>query len=304
MLGWPKKTQANGMLGLDITNGQVHMVSANLVKSRPNLLSSKRLDLPSDAFDIDGIANHELLQALLAPELSQYANQAIAISLNNSLLQQRQIQCDADLSEEDIEENVALEIERQFGFNVDDSYFDFSTLGVNPDDENLLNIQVVACLQQTVNDRYQWLAALDYPLQLIACNDNVLGNLLHHQAQDEAATVGIINFTPNNAELVINGVDYQLHDNLTLDDGDDAMQSVESLISLAGAQRGDVQLDTLWLSGNIMPQNVDLVSLSDALACETKIIYPFQHWSTPSTAPVNKQGYTLAAATVWEALLR
>lgn len=141
------------VMGVDISASAVKLVELSKKKSGYALNAFANIPLPRDAIVentvIDSIA---VSQALLdAVEISGAKTKNVAIAVSGNALIIKVIQVPST-TEFDLEAQITFEADQHVPFDIEDVYSDFQILGENEDDPEVMDVVLVACKREIIDD--------------------------------------------------------------------------------------------------------------------------------------------------------
>jgi type IV pilus assembly protein PilM len=148
-----KKTQT--VLGLDISSSSVKLLELSRSGNRYKVESYAVASLPANAVvekninDVEGVG--ESIQKVLTNAKSKQKNVAVAVS--GSAVITKIIEMDADLTEDQMESQIAVEADQYIPYPLDEVAIDFEVQGASERDEELVDVLLAACRKENVDLR-------------------------------------------------------------------------------------------------------------------------------------------------------
>lgn len=148
-----KKTQT--VLGLDISSSSVKLLELSRSGDRYKVESYAVASLPANAVvekninDVEGVG--ESIQKVLGNAKSKQKNVAVAVS--GSAVITKIIEMDADLNEDQMESQIAVEADQYIPYPLDEVAIDFEVQGPSERDEELMDVLLAACRKENVDLR-------------------------------------------------------------------------------------------------------------------------------------------------------
>jgi type IV pilus assembly protein PilM len=141
------------VIGVDISATAIKLIELSKKKSGYALKAFANIPLPRDAIVentvIDSIAvSQALLDAVEASD-SKTKHVAIAVSGNAVIIKVIQVPTTTEL---DLEAQIAFEADQHVPFDIEDVYLDFQILGSTEEDPEMMDVVLVACKREIVDD--------------------------------------------------------------------------------------------------------------------------------------------------------
>lgn len=142
-----------GLIAVDLSSTAIKLVELSKVRSGYELTSMAVVPLSRDAIVentvIDSMA---VSQALLdAVEIARPSTRRIAFSIsgNSVIIKTAQV---ANMTEFEFESEVEFEADQHVPYDIDDVYLDFQILGESKEDPEMMDVVLVACKREVVDD--------------------------------------------------------------------------------------------------------------------------------------------------------
>ncbi|MDQ7003881.1 MAG: type IV pilus assembly protein PilM [Ghiorsea sp.] len=141
------------LIGVDISATAIKLIELNKKKSGYVLQSFANVPLPRDAIVentvIDSIAVSQALLDAIEESGTAMKNVSLAVSGNALIIKIIQVPV---TSEFDLEAQISFEADQHVPFDIEDVYSDFQILGANEDDPEMMDVVLVACRREVVDD--------------------------------------------------------------------------------------------------------------------------------------------------------
>jgi type IV pilus assembly protein PilM len=214
-------SKSEGMMGIDISSTGIKLVELGKTRSGYELKSLAVVPLPRDAIVENTIIDSMAVsQALLdAIELARPSsrNAAIAVSGNAVIIKTVSMHT---ATEFELETQIEYEADQHVPYDIDDVYLDFQIQGESADDPNSMDVVLVACKREVVEDYQLVLSEAGITAKCVDCAVFALENAAEltdeHNVIDSASQVlpdedaevhALINIGANliNINVLING---------------------------------------------------------------------------------------------------
>jgi len=143
----------DSVIGVDISATAIKLVELSKKKSGYELKGFANVPLPRDAIVentvIDSIAVSQALLDALEEAGSKTKNVAIAVSGNAVIIKVIQVPTTTEFN---LESQIMFEADQHVPFDIEDVYSDFQILGDNEGDPELMDVVLVACKREIVDD--------------------------------------------------------------------------------------------------------------------------------------------------------
>lgn len=165
------------VMGIDISATAIKLVELAKTKKGYALKAFANVPLPRDAIVentvIDSIAVSQALLDALDEARTKTRNAAIAVSGNAVIIKVVQI---PTTTEFDLEAQIAFEADQHVPFDIDDVYLDFQILGETEDDPANMDVVLVACKREVVDDYQLVLSESGLSTSIVDCTVFALEN--------------------------------------------------------------------------------------------------------------------------------
>jgi len=143
----------DAVMGVDISATAIKLVELSKKKSGYVLKAFANIPLPRDAIVentvIDSIAVSQALLDAIEESGTTTKNVSIAVSGNALIIKVIQV---PTTTEFDLEAQISFEADQHVPFDIEDVYSDFQILGANEDDPEMMDVVLVACKREIVDD--------------------------------------------------------------------------------------------------------------------------------------------------------
>ena len=141
------------VIGVDVSATAIKLVELSKKKKGYSLTAFANIPLPRDAIVentvIDSIAVSQALLDAIEASGTKIRNTAIAVSGNALIVKVIQVPSTTEL---ELESQIMFEADQHVPFEIDDVYSDFQILGENEDDPEMMDVVLVACKREIVDD--------------------------------------------------------------------------------------------------------------------------------------------------------
>ena len=143
----------DAVMGVDISATAIKLVELSKKKSGYALKAFANIPLPRDAIVentvIDSIAVSQALLDAVEMAGSKTKHVAIAVSGNAVIIKVIQV---PTTTEFDLEAQITFEADQHVPFDIEDVYLDFQILGLSEDEPEMMDVVLVACKREIVDD--------------------------------------------------------------------------------------------------------------------------------------------------------
>ena len=140
-------------MGVDISATAIKLIELSKTKKGYELKSFANVPLPRDAIVentvIDSIAVSQALLDALEEAQVKTRNVAIAVSGNAVIIKVIQV---PTTTEFELESQISFEADQHVPFDIEDVYLDFQILGATEEDPEMMDVVLVACKREIVDD--------------------------------------------------------------------------------------------------------------------------------------------------------
>ncbi|ATX78965.1 type IV pilus assembly protein PilM [Mariprofundus aestuarium] len=213
--------RSEGVVGVDISSTGIKLVELSHSGSGYELTSLATVPLPRDAIVentiIDSTAVSQALIEAVNTAKPSTKNVALAVSGNAVIIKTIAI---PTVSEFELEAQIQFEADEHIPYDIDDVFLDFSIQGMTADNPELMDVVLVACKREVVEDYQMVLAEAGLTAKCVDCAVFALENAAEETGgyaaskggaqllEDEDADVhALINIGANmmNINVLING---------------------------------------------------------------------------------------------------
>jgi len=213
--------KSEGMMGIDISSTGIKLIELSGSRSGYELSAMATVPLPRDAIVentiIDSTAVTEALIEAVKTAKPSTRNVALSVSGNAVIIKTITVPA---TNEFDLETQIDFEADQHVPYDIDDVFLDFQIQGVSADDPEEMDVVLVACKREVVEDYQLVLSEAGLNARCVDCAVFALENAAevtdqHHVADeseyllpDENADVhALINIGANmmNINVLING---------------------------------------------------------------------------------------------------
>lgn len=179
-----KQRRHQRVMGLDLDDTQAHLLIAGKASPFAQLLALNTIDYADDML-LQGVATQpEKLAHSLRPTLTAYPIDSVALYIADEFIISDMITTPSDLTDEDLEAYITLELESRLSLSVAEIYFDFTAA------ENHSNDYIfVACNRKIVDSRIETMKMLGLSVNLVGIEKFLLANLHTRYQQHDLSTV-------------------------------------------------------------------------------------------------------------------
>ena len=143
----------DAVMGIDISATAIKLVELSKKKRGYELKAFANIPLPRDAIVentvIDSIAVSQALLDAIEASGTTTRNVSIAVSGNALIIKVIQV---PSTTEFELESQITFEADQHVPFDIDDVYSDFQILGENEDEPEQMDVVLVACKREIVDD--------------------------------------------------------------------------------------------------------------------------------------------------------
>ena len=143
------------LLGLDVSSSAVKLIELSRSGGRMRVESYAVVPLPVGAVVENSIADTELvggaIKRVVAKAKTKTKNAAMAVA--GATVITKVIQMPIGLSDAEMESQIALEVDQYIPYPLDEVAIDFRVLGLNPSNDNQVNVLLAGCRREQVEAR-------------------------------------------------------------------------------------------------------------------------------------------------------
>ena len=163
-------SRSEGVIGVDISSTGIKLVELSHSGSGYELTSLAMVPLPRDAIVentiIDSTAVSEALIEAVNIAKPSTKNVALAVSGNAVIIKTIAI---PTVSEFELEAQIQFEADEHIPYDIDDVFLDFSIQGMTADNPELMDVVLVACKREVVEDYQMVLAEAGLTAKCVDC---------------------------------------------------------------------------------------------------------------------------------------
>jgi len=164
-------------MGIDISASAIKLVELSHTRSGYELKALANIPLPRDAIVentvIDSIAVSQALLDALEEAQTDTRNVALAVSGNAVIIKVIQVPM---ATEFELESQIEFEADQHVPFDIDDVYLDFQILGETEDDPEHMDVVLVACKREIIDDYQLVLSEAGLKTTCVDCSVFALEN--------------------------------------------------------------------------------------------------------------------------------
>jgi type IV pilus assembly protein PilM len=200
-------SKSAGMMGIDISSTGIKLVELSLSRSNYELKSLALVPLPRDAIVENTIIDSGAIsQALLeAVKIARPGTRNVALAVSGNAVIIKTVSMPT-VTEFELEAQIKYEADQYVPYDIDDVFLDFYIQGVSADDPELMDVVLVVCKRDVVEDYQLVLSEAGLNAKCVDCAVFALENAA--ELLDEHADVhALINIGANmmNINVSING---------------------------------------------------------------------------------------------------
>jgi len=164
-------------MGIDISSTGIKLVELKKIRSGYELASMASVALPRDAIVENTIIDSTAVSNALmeAVELAKPATKNVALAVSGNAVIIKTIQV-AATTEFELEAQIEYEADQHVPYDVDDVFLDFHIQGISADDPEQIDVVLVACKREVVEDYQLVLNEAGLHAQCIDCGVFALEN--------------------------------------------------------------------------------------------------------------------------------
>ncbi|ABW66143.1 type IV pilus biogenesis protein PilM [Desulfosudis oleivorans] len=192
------------LVGLDIGSSVVKVAEVAVSSSGRSLLRFGTLEMPAGAIVEEGIKDPEVVAATIKELFSLYniKEDRVAISIGGYSVIVKKINVQS-MSEEQLQEVIAVEAEQYIPFDINNVNLDFQILGDNDQNPNQIDVMLVAAKKETVNDYLNVIDIAGLTPVIIDVDAFALQNIYEVNYEAEENCVALIDIGANKTSLNI-----------------------------------------------------------------------------------------------------
>ncbi|RME83462.1 MAG: type IV pilus assembly protein PilM [Zetaproteobacteria bacterium] len=158
------------MVGLDISSSSIKLVELARTRKGYALKALAHVALPREAIVENSIMDTTAVQQALldAVEIGRPSTRNVAVALAGNAVIVKAVQMPV-ASELELEGRIEFEADQHIPFSMDEVYLDFQILGPSREDEGSMDVLLVACKREVVDDLQIVLHDAGLELKLVDC---------------------------------------------------------------------------------------------------------------------------------------
>jgi len=213
-------SKKDGLIAIDISATGVKLVELSAVHSGYALQSMAVVPLPRDAIVentiIDSMAVSQALLDAVEAAKPNARRAVIAVSGNAVIIKVIQV---PTTTEFELESQIEFEADKHVPYDIDDVYLDFQIMGADPEDPEMMDVVLVACKREIVDDYQLVLSEAGIETKCVDCAVFALENaaeimglldadvVVESFEEDEGQAIALINIGANlvNVNIIKNG---------------------------------------------------------------------------------------------------
>lgn len=195
-------SKSGSLLGVDIGSTSIKLVQLSRSRAGYKLVAFAMVPLPRDAIVentvIDSAAISEALAEALKRARPSTRRAALAVSGNAVIIKTIKMPL---MSEFELEAQIQYEADQYVPYDIDEVFLDFHIQGVSVDDPEQMDVVLVACKREVVEDYQQVLSEDGLHVKCIDCDVFALENAAEITGEHTAATGDIYTLPGEDAEV-------------------------------------------------------------------------------------------------------
>jgi len=162
--------KSEGVIGLDISAVGIKLVELSRSRSGFELVSYASVPLPRDAIVENTIVDTTAVSQALVDivEQARPAGKQVALAVSGNAVIIKSITIPF-ASEFELESQIEFEADQHIPYDIDDVFLDFSIQGMNADDPEMMDVVLVACKRDVVEDYRMVLEEAGLQVRCIDC---------------------------------------------------------------------------------------------------------------------------------------
>lgn len=189
------------LVGLDITTSSIKLIELSQSHGQYRVESYAAEPTPPNAINDKAILDPELVGQAIRRALARSGSGCteVALAISPDAARIKTIQMPAGLRDEELEEQVELQADQYIPFPIDEVSYDYEILGPSEKDPKSIDLELVACRSEVVDQRCAAVAAAGLKPRIVDVEAFAVENaaqLLSHQMPDGGRdrTVAVIDF--------------------------------------------------------------------------------------------------------------
>lgn len=199
MFQFARKNKA--LLGLDITTSSIKLIELSQSMGQYRVESYSAEPTPPNAINDKAILDPELVGEAIRRAVSRSGTHChdVAIAISPDAARIKTIQMPAGLRDEELEAQVELQADQYIPFPIDEVAYDYEVLGPSEKDPKAVDLELVACRSEIVEQRCAAVAAAGLKPRIVDVEAFAVENaavLMAHQMPDAGIdrTIAVIDF--------------------------------------------------------------------------------------------------------------
>jgi type IV pilus assembly protein PilM len=155
-MNWFNRKQ-NAVLGIDISASSVKLLELGKIGSRYRVESFAVAPIPQDTMVDKNAANVNVMVEAIKVALKKSGSKLkqATIAVSGSAVMTKSITMPASLNDDEMEEQIMAEADQYVPYSLDEISFDFEVQGINQDNPEMVDVLLVACRRENVEDRVE-----------------------------------------------------------------------------------------------------------------------------------------------------
>jgi len=195
-------SKSGNLIGVDIGSTSIKLVQLSRSRSGYELVSMAAVPLPRDAIVentiVDSAAISEALTEALRRARPSTKNAALAVSGNAVIIKTIKMPLTTEF---EMEAQIEYEADQYVPYDIDDVFLDFHIQGISADDPEQMDVVLVACKREIIEDYQQVLNEAGLHVKCMDCDVFALENAAEITDEHTAATGGEYALPDENAEV-------------------------------------------------------------------------------------------------------
>lgn len=206
-------TPSKSVLGLDISSTAAKLIELSLSSQGYTVNAYNSLPLPINTVIEKDITNvsalTQTLKQLVVESGTKLKN--IAVAVPDALVITKEIELPAGLTDLQVEAQIALEISEHIAYPIEEIAFDFEVMVPSRNDQDMIKVLVIACLQKNIENLKQAIDGAGFTLDAIDIQSYVIERafkLIQSQSigdDYQLAAIADIGATSFNFTLLVDG---------------------------------------------------------------------------------------------------
>ncbi len=184
-------SKSGDLIGVDIGSTSIKLVQLSRSRSGFELMSMAEVPLPRDAIVentiIDSAAISDALAEALRRARPSTKNAALAVSGNAVIIKSFKMPLTTEF---ELEAQIEYEADQYVPYDIDDVFLDFHIQGISADDPEQMDVVLVACKREVVEDYQQVLNEAGLHVKCMDCDVFALENAAEITDEHTAAVIG------------------------------------------------------------------------------------------------------------------